>query len=161
MSKEVRAWCDWCCRLPSSGNRGAPSPPGGDGCTFPWAPSIHAHRTTRPAAFFLCSHSRHFLATTNPGSDGKVLKALAFAVLQLWPLAAGAAYRLNQLRYWGIHPSFGFLKEPETKGGRRALESHAQGAGRLRPGLSKSRRRAPSARRNGNSMRSITGLRGQ
>ena len=116
MSKEVGAWCGWCCRSPSSGNRGAPSPPGGDGGTFPWAPSIHAHRTTRPAAFFLCSHSRHFLATTNPGSDGKVLKALALAVLQLWPLAAGAAYRLNQLRYWGIHPSFGFLEEPETNG---------------------------------------------
>ena len=79
-------------------------------------PSIHAHRTTRPAAFFLCSHSRHFLATTNLGSDGKVLKALAWAVLQLWPLAAGAAYRLNQLRYWGIHPSFAFVKEPETNG---------------------------------------------
>ena len=23
---------------------------------------------------------------------------------------------LNQLRYWGIHPSFGFLEEPETNG---------------------------------------------
>ena len=38
----------------------------------------------------LYSHSRHFLATTNPGSDWKVLKALALAVLQLWPLAAGS-----------------------------------------------------------------------
>ena len=45
---------------------------------------------------------------------GKVLKALALAVLQLWPLAAGAAYRLNQLRYWGIHPSFAFVEEPES-----------------------------------------------
>ena len=116
MSNEVGAWCGWCCRSPSSGNRGAASPAGGDGCTFPWAPSIHAHRTTRPAAFFLCSHSRHFLETINLGSDWKVLKALALAVLQLWPLAAGAAYRLNQLRYWGIHPSFGFLEEPETNG---------------------------------------------
>ena len=44
------------------------------------------------------------------------MKALGLAVLQLWPLAAGAAYRLNQLRYWGIHPSFGFFKEPETNG---------------------------------------------
>ena len=114
MSKEVGAWCGWCCRSPSSGNRGAPSPPGGDGCTFPWAPSIHAHRTTRPAAFFLCSHSRHFLETINIGSDWKVLKALALAVLQLWPLAAGVAYRLNQLRYWGIHPSFAFVEEPEN-----------------------------------------------
>ena len=35
-------------------------------------------------------------------------------MLQLWPLAAGAAYRLNQLRYWGIHPNFGFVEEPET-----------------------------------------------
>ncbi len=101
--------------LPTS-NRGAPSPPGGDGSTFPGAPSIHAHRTTRPAAFFLCSHSRHFLELANPGSDGKVLKALALAVLQLWPLAAGAAYRLNQLRYWGTRPSFAFVEEPETNG---------------------------------------------
>ena len=23
---------------------------------------------------------------------------------------------LNQVRYWGIHPSFGFLEEPETNG---------------------------------------------
>ena len=23
---------------------------------------------------------------------------------------------LNQLRYWGIHPSFGFVEEPETNG---------------------------------------------
>ena len=45
-----------------------------------------------------------------------MLKALALAVLQLWPLAAGAAYRLNQLRYWGIHPNFGFVEEPETNG---------------------------------------------
>ena len=42
------------------------------------------------------------------------MKALALDVLQLWPLAAGAAYRLNQLRYWGIHPNFGFVEEPET-----------------------------------------------
>ena len=69
-----------------------------------------------PAAFLIFSHSRHFLATTNPGSDDKVLKALALAVLQRWRMAAGAAYRLNQLRYWGIHPSFGFLEEPETNG---------------------------------------------
>ena len=116
MSKEVGAWCGWCCRSPSSGNRGAPSPPGGDGGTCPWAPSIHAHRTTRPAAFFRSSNSRHFLVTTNPGSDGEVLKALALDVLQLWPLAAGAAYRLNQLRYWGTRPSFAFLEEPETNG---------------------------------------------
>ena len=44
------------------------------------------------------------------------MKALALDVLQLWPLAAGAAYRLNQLRYWGTRPSFGFLEEPETNG---------------------------------------------
>ena len=44
------------------------------------------------------------------------MKALALDVLQLWPLAAGAAYRLNQLRYWGIHPNFGFVEEPETNG---------------------------------------------
>ena len=37
-------------------------------------------------------------------------------MLQLWPLAAGAAYRLNQLRYWGIHPSFAFVEESETNG---------------------------------------------
>ena len=37
---------------------------------------------------------------------------------------------LNQVRYWGIRPSFGLLKEPETNGVvERTLESHAQGAG--------------------------------
>ena len=37
-------------------------------------------------------------------------------MLQLWPLAAGAACRLNQRRYWGNHPSFAFVEEPETNG---------------------------------------------
>ena len=45
--------------------------------------------TGRPRSFS-APHSRHFLATTNPGSDGKVLKALTLAVLQLWPLVAGS-----------------------------------------------------------------------
>ena len=27
---------------------------------------------------------------------------------------------LNQVRYWGIHPSFGFLEEPETNGAKGA-----------------------------------------
>ena len=47
---------------------------------------------------------------------------------------------LNQVRYWGIRPSFGLLEEPETN----ERWSHAQGAGR-RPGLS--RRRARRRRR--------------
>ena len=46
---------------------------------------------------------------------------------------------LNQLRYWGIHPSFGFLEEPETNGVVERWNRHAQGASRLRPGLSKPR----------------------
>ena len=54
---------------------------------------------------------------------------------------------LNQIRYWGIHPSFSFVEEPETQRRRRALESHAQGASRLRPGLSKPRRGARRRRR--------------
>ena len=54
---------------------------------------------------------------------------------------------LNQLRYWGIHPSFGFLEEPETNGVVERWESHAEGASRLRPGLSKSRRPARGRRR--------------
>ena len=37
-------------------------------------------------------------------------------MLQLWPLAAGAAYRLNQLRYWGIHPRNRTLKEQAVYG---------------------------------------------
>ena len=41
---------------------------------------------------------------------------------------------LNQVRYWGIRPSFGLLKEPETNGVVERWESHAQGAGRLRAG---------------------------
>ena len=49
---------------------------------------------------------------------------------------------LNQVRYWGIHPSFGFLEEPETNGvverGNRTLK----GASDRRPGLSQPRRRA-------------------
>ena len=36
---------------------------------------------------------------------------------------------LNQIRYWGIHPSFGFLEEPETNGvverGNRTLKEQA------------------------------------
>ena len=54
---------------------------------------------------------------------------------------------LNQLRYWGIHPSFGFVERARNQRGRRALESHAQGANRLRPGLSKPRRGARGRRR--------------
>ena len=46
-----------------------------------------------------------------------MLKALALAVLQLFGLwRPGAACRLNQFRYWGIHPSFAFVEEPETNG---------------------------------------------
>ena len=30
--------------------------------------------------------------------------------------AAGSAAAFNQVRYWGIRPSFGLLKEPETNG---------------------------------------------
>ena len=35
---------------------------------------------------------------------------------------------LNQIRYWGIRPSYGFVEEPETNGVGGAVESHAQGA---------------------------------
>ena len=114
-------WRGWCCRSPSSGNRGAPSPPGGDGCTFPWVPSIHAHRTTRPAAFFLCSHSRHFLETINLGSDGKVLKALALAVLQLWPLAAGSL-QTQPAPLLGHPPQLRLPRRAGDQRGRRALQ---------------------------------------
>ena len=62
---------------------------------------------------------------------------------------------LNQLRYWGIHPSFGFLEEPETNGGRRALESHAQGASSLRPGLPKPGRSARRRRRVRRTLQSV------
>ena len=48
---------------------------------------------------------------------------------------------LDQLRYWG-HPAQLrlFVEEPETNGVAERCESHAQGASRLRPRLSKSRR---------------------
>ena len=111
---------------------GAPTPPGGDGCTFPWAPSIHAHRTTRPAAFFLCSHSRYFLATTNPGSDWKVLKALALAVLQLWPLAK-AGGQTQPLR--ASTPASPSLKSPKptSSSAGRTLASRVWPVFRNRP----------------------------
>ena len=41
---------------------------------------------------------------------------------------------LNQVRYWGIHPSFGFARRAGNQRGRRALESHAQGASRSTAG---------------------------
>ena len=65
---------------------------------------------------------------------------------------------LNQLRYWGIHPSFGFLEEPETNGVVEtlgALESHAQGASSLRPGLSKLGRRARRRRQVRRTLQSV------
>ena len=43
-------------------------------------------------------------------------------------------------RYWGIHPSFGFVEEPETRCGG-AVESYAQGASDPRPNLSEPRGR--------------------
>ena len=53
---------------------------------------------------------------------------------------------LNQLRYWGIHPSFAFVEEPETNGvverWNRTLKEQAG----LRPGLSKPRRGARGRR---------------
>ena len=43
---------------------------------------------------------------------------------------------LKQIRYWGIHPSFGFVEEPETNGvaerWNRTLKEHAASAG-VRP----------------------------
>ena len=62
---------------------------------------------------------------------------------------------LNQLRYWGIHPSFGFLEEPENQRGRRALESHFQGASSLRPGLPKPGRRPRRGRRVRRTLQSV------
>ena len=50
---------------------------------------------------------------------------------------------LKQIRYWGIHPSFGFVEEPETNGVAGAVESYAQGASDPRPNLSETSR--PSA----------------
>ena len=50
---------------------------------------------------------------------------------------------LKQIRYWGIHPSFGFVEEPENERGGGAVESHAQGASDPRPNLSEPSR--PSA----------------
>ena len=34
---------------------------------------------------------------------------------------------LNQIRYWGMRPSYGFVEEPETNGVAERW-SHAQGA---------------------------------
>ena len=48
---------------------------------------------------------------------------------------------LKQIRYWGVHPSFGFVEEPENERGGGAVESHAQGASDPRPNLSEPRGR--------------------
>ena len=66
-----------------------------------------------------------------------------------WTTAASICRTTSstQVRYWGIRPSFGLLKEPETNGvverWNRTLKEQAN----LRPGLSKSRRRARRRRR--------------
>ena len=41
--------------------------------------------------------------------------------------------RLKQIRYWGIHPSFGFVEEPETNGVAERWNRYAQGASDPRP----------------------------
>ena len=48
---------------------------------------------------------------------------------------------LKQIRYWGIHPSFGFVEEPENERCGGAVESYAQGASDPRPNLSEPRGR--------------------
>ena len=54
---------------------------------------------------------------------------------------------LNQIRYWGVRPSFGFVEEPETNGAGGAVEPHAQGASDSRPHLSEPRGCADRRRR--------------
>ena len=48
---------------------------------------------------------------------------------------------LKQIRYWGIHPSFGFVEEPGNERCGGAVESYAQGASDPRPNLSEPRGR--------------------
>ena len=48
---------------------------------------------------------------------------------------------LKQIRYWGIHPSFGFVEETGNERCGGAVESHAQGASDPRPNLSEPRGR--------------------
>ena len=58
-----------------------------------------------------------------------------------------ADHFLKQIRYWGIHPSFGFIEEPETNGVVERWKPHAQGAGHLRSRLSEPRGGAGGGRR--------------
>src|SRR5665811_1219361 len=53
----------------------------------------------------------------------------------------------NQIKFWGMAPSFAFVSEPETNGVGGTLLPNLQGAGRLWPHLQDYRRR--SSRRAG------------
>ena len=69
-------WCGWCCRSPSSGNRGA-------------AGVIAGRAAGRPRAFS-SPIPEYFLQTTNPVSDWIALQTLALGVLQRWRMVAGS-----------------------------------------------------------------------
>jgi hypothetical protein len=57
-----------------------------------------------------------------------------------------SAHFQNQLRFFGMAPSFAFVREPETNGVARAVHPCVEAADRLRPHLLHRRRRRPHRR---------------
>ena len=95
--------------------------PADDGWVWTFAAIVHWN--TECVGSHLCKVGNRF-AALEPVAEGLrrhygSVEAEVRLGLALWMDHPGqylSDHFLNQLRYWGIHPSFGFLEEPETIG---------------------------------------------
>ena len=120
---------------------------------------IHRHRALeRRVRRLACVQARRPLRRPSADLHG----ACEAVCLDLRRCGAGLALRMdhgsqylsdhftNQIKFWGIQPSYAFVEQPQTKRRRREVQSHAQGTDHPWPHLPQHRgaaERRPRVRR--------------